>query len=105
MGGARGRVGPRPAPHGISLPPDPAVSASVPHANEERAGGGARAPTSRFGGNEIRAPRARWPSPGPPVPPAGRRDQRDGGRPKGRPPCRPPIGRRAGPPQGGGAAG
>nr|AWW12188.1 hypothetical protein [Human alphaherpesvirus 1] len=65
MGGARGRVGPRPAPHGISLPPDPAVSASVPHANEERAGGGARAPTSRFGGNEIRAPRARWPSPGP----------------------------------------
>lgn len=65
MGGARGRVGPRPAPHGISLPPDPVVSASVPHANEERAGGGARAPTSRFGGNEIRAPRARWPSPGP----------------------------------------
>lgn len=65
MGGALGRVGPRPAPHGISLPPDPAVSASVPHANEERAGGGARAPTSRFGGNEIRAPRARWPSPGP----------------------------------------
>lgn len=65
VGRTPGPAYPRPAPHGISLPPDPAVSASVPHANEERAGGGARAPTSRFGGNEIRAPRARWPSPGP----------------------------------------
>ena len=63
VGRTPGPAHPRPAPHGISLPPDPAVSASVPHANEERAGGGARAPTSRFGGNEIRAPRARWPPP------------------------------------------